>query len=45
MPAMGTEEIKNDVDKSIWHSGLGYDQWVTLPVSGSRPSARYKVFY
>lgn len=25
-----------------WHSELDYDQWVPLPVSGPRPSARYK---
>lgn len=41
---MGTEEIKKDVDISKWLSELGYDQWVALPVSGPRPSARYKVF-
>ncbi|KAG7032963.1 Acyl-CoA-binding domain-containing protein 4 [Cucurbita argyrosperma subsp. argyrosperma] len=29
-----------DVDN--WRWGLAYDQWVALPVSGSRPSARYK---
>ena len=30
-----------DVDN--WRWGLAYDQWVALPVSGSRPAARYKV--
>ncbi|GKC66768.1 acyl-CoA-binding domain-containing protein 4 [Tanacetum coccineum] len=29
-------------DKSNWHSDLEYDKWVTLPVTGPRPSARYK---
>ncbi|GAV64742.1 Kelch_1 domain-containing protein/Kelch_4 domain-containing protein [Cephalotus follicularis] len=31
-----------DMDISNWHSELAIGQWVTLPVSGSRPSARYK---
>ncbi|KAL6130317.1 hypothetical protein ACLB2K_068698 [Fragaria x ananassa] len=39
---MGTEEIKKIVDASNWQSHLAYDQWVALPVSGSRPPARYK---
>lgn len=39
---MQTEEIKKDMDSGNWHSELPYDQWVTLPVSGARPSARYK---
>ena len=30
-----------DIDN--WHSELEYDQWLQLPVSGPRPSARYKV--
>ncbi|CAK9176190.1 unnamed protein product [Ilex paraguariensis] len=34
-PAMGT-------DSHNWHLDLVYDQWVALPVSGSRPAARYK---
>ncbi|KDP45074.1 hypothetical protein JCGZ_01574 [Jatropha curcas] len=38
---MGTEEIKN-VDAGSWFSQLTYDQWVAIPVSGARPSARYK---
>lgn len=42
---MGTEEIKRDVDVSNWQSVLDHDQWVALPVSGPRPSARYKVFW
>ncbi|RVW97733.1 Acyl-CoA-binding domain-containing protein 6 [Vitis vinifera] len=29
-----------DIDN--WHSELEYDQWLRLPVSGPRPSARYK---
>lgn len=29
-------------ENSHWHSELTYDQWVALPVSGPRPSARYK---
>ncbi|KAK1421215.1 hypothetical protein QVD17_23390 [Tagetes erecta] len=29
-------------DSGNWHSGLDFDQWVALPVAGSRPSARYK---
>lgn len=40
---MGTEGIKKDVDASNWQSHLAYDQWVALPVAGSRPPARYKV--
>lgn len=39
---MATEGIKKDVDASNWQSHLAYDQWVALPVSGSRPPARYK---
>ena len=38
------EEIKKDIDISNWQSVMGYDQWVALPVTGTRPSARYKVF-
>lgn len=26
-----------------WQSRLAYDQWTAVPVSGSRPPARYKV--
>lgn len=40
---METEEIKKVLDISDWQSGLAYDQWIALPVSGSRPPARYKV--
>ncbi|KAI3809226.1 hypothetical protein L1987_25196 [Smallanthus sonchifolius] len=29
-------------DSGNWHSALNFDQWVALPVAGSRPSARYK---
>ncbi|XP_076952284.1 acyl-CoA-binding domain-containing protein 5-like [Bidens hawaiensis] len=29
-------------DNSNWHSELDYDKWVSLPVAGPRPSARYK---
>ncbi|PWA48962.1 galactose oxidase/kelch repeat superfamily protein [Artemisia annua] len=29
-------------DKPNWHSDLEYDKWVSLPVTGPRPSARYK---
>ncbi|KAL4576805.1 hypothetical protein LXL04_012905 [Taraxacum kok-saghyz] len=32
---MGTNSVN-------WHSVLDSDQWVALPVSGQRPSARYK---
>lgn len=39
---METEEIKKVLDISDWQSGLAYDQWIALPVSGSRPPARYK---
>ncbi|XP_058077218.1 acyl-CoA-binding domain-containing protein 6 isoform X2 [Magnolia sinica] len=38
---MGTEEV--DSYYNIWDSLLlAYDQWVALPISGQRPSARYK---
>ncbi|XP_030489381.2 acyl-CoA-binding domain-containing protein 4 [Cannabis sativa] len=30
------------VENNNWQSVLDYDQWVALPVSGPRPSARYK---
>lgn len=44
MQAVGTqtEEIKKDMDSGSWHLELPYDLWVTLPVSGARPSPRYK---
>ena len=42
---MGTEEIENTVDFSNWPSELAYDRWIALPVFGSRPPARYKVFF
>ncbi|MCL7039514.1 hypothetical protein MKW94_001753 [Papaver nudicaule] len=35
-------EMTPDLDINNWFSSLAYDQWVSLPVSGSRPSARYK---
>lgn len=40
---MGTEEIKKDLDVNKWFSQLTYDQWMAIPASGARPSARYKV--
>lgn len=40
---MGVEETKKDMDISNWYLELAYDEWVSLPVPGSRPSARYKV--
>ncbi|KAK3422226.1 hypothetical protein EUGRSUZ_G02738 [Eucalyptus grandis] len=39
---MGTEETRKDMDIDSWCLDLSYDQWVPLPVSGQRPSARYK---
>ncbi|GMI83364.1 hypothetical protein like AT5G04420 [Hibiscus trionum] len=39
---MGAEEIKTDMDISSWPSDLAHEQWAALPVSGARPSARYK---
>ncbi|KAL0557241.1 hypothetical protein IC582_005765 [Cucumis melo] len=30
------------MDVDSWQWGLAFDQWVALPVSGSRPPARYK---
>ncbi|CAK9313398.1 unnamed protein product [Citrullus colocynthis] len=30
------------MDVDSWRWGLAFDQWVALPVSGSRPPARYK---
>ncbi|XP_021902309.1 acyl-CoA-binding domain-containing protein 4 [Carica papaya] len=39
---MGVEETKKDMDISNWYLELAYDEWVSLPVPGSRPSARYK---
>ncbi|KAI3917183.1 hypothetical protein MKX01_003632 [Papaver californicum] len=38
---MGTEMTGN-LDINNWLSSLAYDKWVAVPVSGSRPSARYK---
>ncbi|KAK0592644.1 hypothetical protein LWI29_022839 [Acer saccharum] len=35
-------QLKKDMDITNWHSELDYEQWVALPVSGPRPSARYK---
>lgn len=35
-------------DKDVVSEGLGsvavYDQWITPPISGQRPKARYEVF-
>ncbi|XP_048231831.1 acyl-CoA-binding domain-containing protein 4 [Ricinus communis] len=39
---MGTEEINKDIIVDNWFSQLTYEQWVAIPVSGVRPSARYK---
>ncbi|CAI0442536.1 unnamed protein product [Linum tenue] len=39
--AMGTEEIMG-VDVGDWFTQLEYEQWVAIPVFGTRPSARYK---
>lgn len=39
--AMGTEGL--DEDSNINALDLPYDQWVSLPISGLKPSARYKV--
>ncbi|KAF9676617.1 hypothetical protein SADUNF_Sadunf08G0021200 [Salix dunnii] len=39
---MGTEEIAKELNAANWFSQLVYDQWVPVPVSGARPSARYK---
>ncbi|KAG2729734.1 hypothetical protein I3760_01G263400 [Carya illinoinensis] len=39
---METEEVKKALDISDWKSGVAYDQWIALPVSGQRPPARYK---
>ncbi|XVF75638.1 hypothetical protein PTKIN_Ptkin13bG0203300 [Pterospermum kingtungense] len=30
------------MDISCWPSNLTYEQWIALPISGARPSARYK---
>lgn len=38
---MGTEEL--DRDSNINALDLPYDHWVSLPISGLKPSARYKV--
>ncbi|KAL8210624.1 hypothetical protein R6Q57_005061 [Mikania cordata] len=32
------------MDSGNWYSALDFDQWVALPIAGSRPSARYKAF-
>ncbi|XP_061986715.1 acyl-CoA-binding domain-containing protein 4-like isoform X1 [Populus nigra] len=39
---MGTEEIEKEMNAANWFSQLAYDRWVPIPVSGARPSARYK---
>ena len=38
---MGAEAL--DGDSNINALDLPYDQWVSLPISGLKPSARYKV--
>ncbi|CAN1174332.1 Acyl-CoA-binding domain-containing protein 6 [Linum perenne] len=38
---MGFSEIRA-ADVGDWFSQLPYEQWVAIPVSGPRPSARYK---
>ncbi|XP_011024324.1 PREDICTED: acyl-CoA-binding domain-containing protein 4 isoform X1 [Populus euphratica] len=40
--SMGTEEFKKEMDVANWFSQLPYEHWVPIPVSGTRPSARYK---
>ncbi|KAF5729455.1 acyl-CoA-binding domain-containing protein 4-like [Tripterygium wilfordii] len=39
---METEEIRKEIVIGSGNLELAYDQWVALPVSGARPSARYK---
>lgn len=41
--AMGTEEIRKDMDICSWCAELAYDEWVPIPVNAKPPSARYKV--
>jgi len=43
--SMGTEEFKKEMEVANWFSQLPYEQWVPIPVSGTRPSARYKVMF
>lgn len=31
------------MDTNNWLKDLTYEEWVAVPVSGARPSARYKV--
>ena len=42
---MGTEEINKDISVANWFSQLTFEQWVAIPVSGAKPSARYKVIF
>ncbi|XP_044460473.1 acyl-CoA-binding domain-containing protein 4, partial [Mangifera indica] len=42
LTVLQSKEIKEDMDIIKWHSELSYEEWMALPVSGSRPSARYK---
>lgn len=35
-------QVGMGAENSIWTSELGHDEWTPLPVSGPRPSARYK---
>ncbi|GAB4836388.1 hypothetical protein Ancab_001299 [Ancistrocladus abbreviatus] len=37
---MDTKEFRKDIGS--WYSNLAHDQWVVVPVSGPRPSGRYK---
>lgn len=39
---MAYKKTEMETESQNWHIDLGYDQWIALPVSGPRPSARYK---
>lgn len=41
----GLKENQREMEVNNWHKELSYDNWVPITVSGSRPPARYKVYF
>ncbi|XP_068648393.1 acyl-CoA-binding domain-containing protein 4 [Aristolochia californica] len=39
---MGTDKVEKEAHTNLQHLVTAYDEWFTVPVSGFRPSARYK---
>lgn len=41
----GLKENQREMEVNNWHKELSYDNWAPITVSGSRPPARYKVYF